>query len=198
MGDKSFIIGCDEVGYGSLAGPLVVVGVRAAREWTLEGLRDSKKLTPKRREGLAQQLEQLIAEDKLIWALAERSNQIIDEKGVYNVLKDCYVEIFHQLYQDDSQIIIDGNIKFDGLGVDAYDKLSVVKADDKYQAVSAASVLAKVYRDKKMHLLHHSYPMYGWDHNVGYWDKDHIAGLNQHGPCPLHRYSYEPVKGMKK
>jgi ribonuclease HII len=101
------------------------------------------------------------------------------------------------LYQDDSRIIIDGILKFDNLGVDAYDKVSVIKADAKFPAVMAASIIAKTYRDDKMHKLHHTYPNYGWDSNVGYGAKDHLAAIEKHGPSPLHRMSYAPMKNMK-
>lgn len=194
--DKLFTVGCDEVGYGCLAGPLVVVGVRAPKDWKIDGLNDSKKLSPKKRETMSAKLEKLIISGDITWALAERSNTIIDKLGVAVALKDAYVEVFHQLYQPDSLIISDGILKFDNLGVDAYDKISVVKADTKIPQVMAASILAKVYRDSKMKLLHKTYPNYGWDHNVGYGAKDHLQAIEKHGPCPLHRFSYAPMRNM--
>src|SRR5208283_3088266 len=100
---KTHIIGADECGYGSIAGPLVVCGVRAPKDWTMEGLNDSKKLTPKRREALRAKLLQ----DKVItYHIAERDSVTVDKFGVYPVLKECYVEIFHKLYQPDSLIIV--------------------------------------------------------------------------------------------
>jgi ribonuclease HII len=194
MTDKPFIIGCDEVGYGSWAGPLVVVGVRAPQGWTLEGLNDSKKLSPKRREAMSAKLEKLIADGSIAWGMAERSNTVIDQIGLGVALKDAYCEIFKRLYNDESLIIIDGNLKFDNPEVNAYDKKSVVKADTLFAQVMAASILAKVYRDTKMKVLHKQYPNYGWDHNVGYHSTDHMEGLQYYGPCPLHRYSYKPIK----
>lgn len=197
MLDKPIIIGCDEVGYGCLAGPLVVVGVRAPKDWRLDGLNDSKKLSAKRREAMLLPLMKLAEKKEISYHLAERSNTEIDKVGVAVALKDAYVEIFHALYQEDSLIITDGILKFDNLGVDDYDKISVIKADAKYPAVMAASIIAKTYRDDKMHKLHFSYPSYGWDHNVGYPAKDHLDALEKHGPCPLHRMSYAPMKHMK-
>lgn len=194
--DKPLIVGCDEVGYGCLAGPLVVVGVRAPKDWGLEGLNDSKKLSAKRREAMTAKLEKLIVSEEISWALAERSNTVIDKFGVAVALKDAYVEVFHQLYHQDSLIISDGILKFDGLGVDAYDMVSIIKADTKIPAVMAASILAKVYRDGKMKLLHKTYPMYGWDHNVGYGAKVHLDAIDKYGPCPLHRFSYAPMRNM--
>ena len=196
MTDKPFIIGCDEVGYGSYAGPLVVVGVRAPRDWMLEGLNDSKKLSPKRREVMSAKLEKLIASGDLAWSLAERANTIIDQIGLGVALKDAYCEVFKRLYNEESLIISDGNLKFDNEEINAYDKVSVIKADTKFSQVMAASILAKVYRDTKMKMLHKQYPNYGWDHNVGYHSTDHMEGLQKHGPCPLHRFSYEPIKKL--
>ena len=197
MTDKPFIIGCDEVGYGSYAGPVVVVGVRAPAGWTLEGLNDSKKLSPKRREAMSAKLEKLIADGSIAWGLAERSNTVIDQMGLGVALKDAYCEIFKRLYNDESLIIIDGNLKFDNPEANAYDKKSVIKADTLFAQVMAASILAKVYRDTKMKMLHKQYPHYGWDHNVGYHSTDHMEGLQKYGPCPLHRFSYEPIKKIQ-
>lgn len=196
---KPNIIGADEVGYGSLAGPLVVVGVKAPKDWSLEGLNDSKKLKKSSEKKLYQvgdKLRELISNKEIEWHLAERTNLEIDKIGVYNALKDCYVEIFHKLYSDDSLIITDGNLKFDNLGVDAYDKISLIKADAQVPHCMAASILAKTYRDPKMKFLHISYPVYGWDENMGYWRQDHVSAIEKHGPSPLHRMSYAPMKNM--
>jgi ribonuclease HII len=197
MIDKPIIVGCDEVGYGCLAGPLVVVGVRAPKDWKIDGLNDSKKLSAKKREALLLPLMKLVQSKDISYHLAERSNTEIDKVGVAVALKDAYVECFKALYQEDCLIISDGILKFDGLGVDDYDKVSVIKADTKYAAVMAASIIAKTYRDDKMHQLHHTYPNYGWDHNVGYPATDHREAIEKYGPCPLHRMSYAPMRYMK-
>lgn len=193
---KTHIIGADECGYGSIAGPLVVCGVRAPKDWTMAGLNDSKKLTPKKREALRAKLLQ----DKVItYHIAERDSVTIDKFGVYPVLKECYVEIFHKLYQPDSLIIVDGNLKFDNLGVDAYTKYSEPKADGTYPIVGAASILGKTYHDEQMQLLHEKFPQYGWNENMGYPGKTgetHKTALIKYGPCLYHRYSYDPVKSM--
>jgi ribonuclease HII len=192
--NKTNILGCDECGYGSLAGSLVVVGVRAPRDWTLDGLNDSKKLSAKKREALLLPLMKLVKNNEISYHLAERSNTYIDKFGVGPVLKEAYVECFKALYQDDCLIIADGTLKFDNLGVESYDKVSVIKADAKYPAVMAASIIAKVWRDDKMHQLHHTYPNYGWLKNVGYGSKDHLEAIAMYGPTPLHRMSYAPMR----
>ena len=198
MLDKPFTIGCDEVGYGALSGPLVVVGVKAPQDWSLASLNDSKKLSAKKREAMRGKLSDLIENETISWHLAERSSFEIDKIGVALALKNAYVECFRALYSPDSLIISDGILKFDNLGVDGYDKVSVIKADTKYPTVMAASILAKTYRDEKMHVFHDLHPMYGWDSNVGYGSKDHLEAIAKHGPCPLHRYSYAPMKNMVK
>lgn len=197
MIDKPIIIGCDEVGYGCLAGPLVVVGVKAPKDWQIPGLNDSKKLSAKKRDAMLLPLMKLAKSNVISYHLAERSSQEIDKVGVAVALKDAYVECFKALYEEEALIISDGILKFDNLGVDAYDKVSVIKADAKFPTVMAASIIAKTYRDDKMHQLHHTYPNYGWDSNVGYGSKDHLEAIEKHGPCPLHRFSYAPMKFMK-
>lgn len=194
--NKSFFIGADECGWGSWAGPLVIAAVRAPKGWNLEGLNDSKKLTPKKRETLRFKLMDQINNGTISWHLAELDNIKFDKMGAAPALKHCYVECFHKLYQSDSLIIIDGNLKFDNLGVDSYDKVSLIKADAKIATVSAASILAKTYRDEFMKKIHFTYPHYGFDHNVGYHSKDHVEGLEKYGISTLHRKTYAPMKNM--
>lgn len=128
--------------------------------------------------------------------IAERSNAEIDEHGVAKMLKDCYVECFKSFARaKESLIITDGILKFDNCGVDDYNIVSLIKADTMVPSVMAASILAKTYRDRKMHLLHELHPQYGWNSNVGYGSADHMAAMRKHGLSPLHRKSYK-VKTM--
>ena len=196
---KTYIVGCDEVGYGCLAGPLVVAGVRAPINWQIEDLDDSKKLKKKSEKKLYEvrdELLKLAQAGTITYHLTERSNVQIDKWGVAKALKDAYVECFHKLYQDDSRIVSDGTLKFDGFGVDDYDKLSLIKADAQVPHCMAASIIAKAYRDTLMREMHKKYPLYGWDSNVGYYKKDHVEAIEKYGPTPLHRWSYDPVKSM--
>lgn len=189
----SYIIGCDEVGYGSIAGPLVVCGVKAPINWSMDGLSDSKKLTAKRREDLNLKLRR---DSTIKFCIVSRSNEEIDNHGLGVMHKSAFVETFHHLHSDDCFIIVDGVLKFDGLGVDAYDIRTEVKADDKYPVVMAASIIAKVFRDKLMHDYHEDYPNYGWNSNVGYGSKKHIEGILKFGYSPLHRRSYK-IKSLQ-
>lgn len=195
--NKSYVIGADECGYGALSGALVVCGVRAPKDWAMASLNDSKKLSAKKREVLKDQLLKLVSDKIINYHIAERSNIEIDKCGVAVALKSAYVEVFHKLYEQDSLIIIDGILNFKGLGIDSYDHVSIIKADTKYPAVMAASILAKTYRDEKMKELHKIHPNYGWDNNVGYGSRDHLEAIAKYGPCVLHRFSYAPMKNMK-
>lgn len=195
---KSIFIGADECGYGSLAGPLIVCGVKAPRNWTLEGLNDSKKLSAKKRELMRDKLKELISKKEIEWYLAERSNMHIDKHGVAFSLKEAYVEVFTNLYSDDCLIISDGILKFDNPAVANYDMISLIKADTQIPTVMAASILGKTFHDEHMKLAHRMNPNYDWGSNMGYRSKKHLEGLNKFGPSLLHRFSYAPIKNMVK
>ena len=193
---KQYIVGADEVGYGCLAGPLVIVAVRAPKDWNLEGLGDSKKLSEKRRDAMTVKLKELIEKGDITWHLAIRSNVEIDKVGVANALKSCYVECFQKLYQPDSLIVTDGILKFDGWDVDSFDKMNLIKADAQVPTVMAASILAKTHRDALMKSLHTSYPIYDWYSNVGYGSPTHLKAIAEYGPSLVHRFSYAPMRNM--
>lgn len=194
--NKEQVVGADEVGYGCIAGPLVVVGIRAPKDWNLEGLNDSKKLSEKKRLAMFAKLCPLIKNKTLGYHLAQRSNKFIDHMGVAYALKDAYVEVFTNLYESDSLIISDGILKFDNPKVATYDMVSLIKADGQIPAVMAASILAKTYRDEEMRKHHFRYPEYGWNTNVGYGSKDHLHAINLFGPTELHRMSYAPLNKL--
>jgi|SRR5579859_539306 len=195
--DKNLIIGTDECGTGSLAGPLVVCGVKAPKNWSLATLNDSKKLTEKRREAARDQLLKLAETQNISYYITERSSTTIDKFGMAVALKDAYVEVFHALYENNSLIISDGTLKFDGLKVDSYPIVSLIKADAQIPTVMAASILGKTYRDNKMKELDSLFPQYNWKKNVGYPTKEHKDNINLYGPCDLHRFSYGPIKNLK-
>ena len=194
--DKPFIVGCDEVGTGSLAGPLIVCGVKAHHTWSLPGLNDSKKLSAKKREAMLLPIMKEVGTKVIDYHKAIRTNAQIDKMGLAAALKDAYVECFLALYQDDCLIICDGTLKFDNAETNAFDKVSIIKADTKFPTVMAASIIAKVSRDADMQQLHWKYPEYEWLKNVGYGSKSHLAAIKKYGPSPLHRMSYAPMKFM--
>ena len=196
----NYIIGVDEVGWGALSGPVVVVGVRAPKDWFIEGLADSKKLkasSEKKLYEMRDKLGDLIEKKEITWHLAARSSVEIDKMSPAAALKSSYIEVFNSLYDDASHIISDGILNFEGLGVEHMSMESMVKADTKIPTVMAASILAKTYRDELMKIMHQLHPMYGWDSNAGYASRDHLEAIAKYGPSPLHRYSYAPMKNMQ-
>ena len=191
------ILGIDEVGRGPLAGPLVVGAVILPEpirpEWVDE-LRDSKKLSVKKRERLS---DLILAEAHvgLGWVSAKE----LDTVGVSEALKlaTCRaVKSVQALHVNFSQIVIDGKVNFlAGTALEKYVS-TVVKADDLIKEVSAASIVAKVARDKYMCEIANIYSGYGFEKNVGYGTAAHIKALNELGVCPEHRHSYEPIVTM--
>jgi len=186
---KKFIIGADECGYGSLAGEIVVCGVKALKDWSFEGLNDSKKLSPKKRTSLTDSLSK---NKDIQYHIALRDNVYIDKIGVFSALKECYVEIFNALYCEDSLIIIDGNMKFDNLSIDHMEKISLIKADTLIPHVMAASIIGKTNHDLKMTEVHHvNYPQYHFNSNMGYGSPKHKEAIKIHGLSDIHRKSYK-------
>ena len=195
------ILGIDEVGRGPLAGPLVVGAVilscdsdEKRPEWVSK-LKDSKKLSAKKRETLSD----LILREAAAWGLGWVSASELDEVGISEALRLATrraVKSVQGLHTPFSQIVIDGKVNF--LSLTPLEKYvtTVVKADDMVKEVSAASIIAKVARDKYMCELDSKYPEYGFSSHVGYGTAKHIAAIREFGVCPEHRKSFEPIKSM--
>ncbi len=191
---SKYIIGSDEVGYGCLAGPIMVGAVLAPRDWNLEGLNDSKKLSEKKRNIMSAKLIELASEGEIKYAVARREANCIDNIGLALAQKECYIEAINVV----CTVILDGLLKLPEDQIDTSKVMSLVKADTFVPAVMAASILAKVYRDEYMKGQHANYPKYHFDSNVGYGSPKHMAALQEHGPCVLHRHSYKPIKALVK
>ena len=190
------ILGIDEVGRGPLAGPLVVGAVILPEEekpW-FNDLKDSKKLTAKKREALN---EIILAESttSLGWVAAEE----LDQLGITESLKLATrraVKRIQSLHTPFSQIIIDGNINFlISTPLEKYTS-TCIKGDSKIREISAASIIAKVARDQYMINLATEYPNYGFDKHVGYGTKAHKEAIYKYGLTPEHRRSFEPCKSI--
>ena len=198
------ILGIDEVGRGPLAGPLVIGAVILPRdndgelpEWTAE-LRDSKKLSSKKREALDE-----IIREKAVFGLGWVKCDELDEFGMTESLRLATRRAVEEVQKKAkecgagfSQIIIDGKINFlSGTKLERFVS-TVVKADDLVKEVSAASIVAKVARDHYMVELGTKYPGYGFEKHVGYGTAAHMAAIRELGVCPEHRKSFEPIKSM--
>ena len=191
-----YIIGVDEVGTGAWAGPIIIGGVRAPEDWTMPGLKDSKKLSREQRADLTQQLHKARSKGIIDFTISMSDNEEIDKLGLGAVTKMCYVTAITHLYNEKDNIILDGNLnpkhllKY-GLNINMDNMQSVVKADDKYPTVMAASIIAKHWRDDLMITLGHGFnPEYGWDKNVGYIVPEHKEAVRKYGLSSMHRKSY--------
>lgn len=171
------LCGIDEAGRGPLAGPLTIAGVILKRP--IEGLNDSKKLTEKNREVLYD----LICEHST-YHIARFSASQIDELGLSVCLATGLREIMSALGEAD--YLYDGNSKFGVSGI-----RTMVKADATVPEVSAASILAKVTRDREMVELAHKYPEYGFEGHKGYGSASHIEAIRRYGYCEIHRQSFK-------
>ena len=190
------ILGIDEVGRGPLAGPLVVGAVvlpTEEKEWFVE-LADSKKLTAKKRERLS---ELILAE--AVVGLGWVSNIELDEVGISGALRLATrraVKAVQKLHAPFSQIVIDGKVNFlKNTPLEEYVSV-MIKADDLIREVSAASIVAKVARDKYMCELAGKYPEYGFEKHMGYGTVFHRRAIEEFGICPEHRLSFEPCKSL--
>lgn len=176
--------GCDEVGRGCLAGPVVAAAVILPKNYTHELLNDSKQLTKEDRISLQSD----IVRDALAWAVAEVSNEEIDEINILNASFKAMHLALDRLTLRPDFLLIDGN-RFKPYGQVKFE--CVVKGDGKYLSIAAASVLAKNYRDDLMSKFSEEFPGYGWQTNVGYPTVEHRDGIRQLGITPLHRRSFQ-------
>ncbi|MCL1929869.1 ribonuclease HII [Candidatus Saccharibacteria bacterium] len=177
-------LGIDEVGRGPLAGPIVVAAV-VLGEVVPEGLNDSKKLTAKRREQLAREIKRTATGIGIGWVSAK----ILDKIGITESLKLASRLAVEQVEADYDQIIIDGTINF---LPERTEVTTMVKADGRIKAVSAASIIAKVARDNYMKKCGEIWGVYGFDSHVGYGSAAHMAAIKKHGASPIHRLSFAP------
>ena len=171
------LCGIDEAGRGCLAGPLVVAGV--VLKESVVGLNDSKVLSEKERERLFELLQNK-AEYKIVFC----DNVMVDEKGLSACLKYAIETIKEHFKECD--ILMDGNCTFGVEGI-----ATLVKADAKVPEVSAASILAKVSRDRYMKEMAKTYPLYGFEGHKGYGSAYHVKSIKEHGYCALHRKSFK-------
>lgn len=176
-------VGVDEAGRGPLAGPVVAAAVILAKPIT--GLNDSKKLSPKRRDELAE----LIREQAQAWAIAEASAAEIDALNIHHATLLAMRRAVEALPEMASEALVDGRF-VPSLSMPAR---AIVGGDAKVAEISAASILAKTHRDAILVGLDSQFPEYGFAKHKGYPTPAHLQALHQHGPCAAHRRSFAPV-----
>jgi ribonuclease HII len=184
-----YIIGADEVGRGCVAGDAVVAAVMIPEDaLRIDGVRDSKKLTPAKREALDAQLR---ADPNLHYAVVFRSAADVDKRGIDSVIRACFHDAVNDLVDRGlpvSEVRIDGRpFPFTVAGVSVR---FIVKGDDSDYAIGAASIIAKVARDRYMVDQGERYPDYGLEKHAGYGTPEHIKAIKQHGLSPIHRATF--------
>ncbi len=182
------IAGVDEAGRGPLAGPVVAAAVILDELQPIKGLADSKKLTALKRERLFDE----IRAKALCCSIAEASVEEIDRLNILQATLLAMQRAVAGLRLKPSKVLVDGNRlpKLDMLAE------AIVKGDALIPAISAASILAKVHRDRWCAELHQQHPQYGFDAHKGYGTAQHLAALREHGACPEHRKTFAPVTNV--
>ncbi len=183
--DEGFsrIMGLDEVGRGCLAGPVVAAGVIMNPESRIPGIADSKKLNAKQRIAVAEEIKKSC----LWWTVASCDIQEIDRHNILGASLRAMEKCIQCTDPGPDYLLIDGNR---GLSSMLIPSQTVIRGDDLSATIGAASILAKVYRDNYMAILHRQYPEYGWDKNVGYPTAFHYEALAKYGVTPHHRTSF--------
>ena len=177
--------GVDEAGRGPLAGPVVAAAVIFPAKINIVGLDDSKKLSPKKREELYPQIQA----EAIAYGVAIVSREVIDEINIMQASRLAMKKAVELLQPVPDLLLIDGNQKIDS----TLDQWAIVKGDSKSLSIAAASVLAKVTRDRIMEDYHKLYPQYEFYRHKGYGTKLHRALIEEHGPCPIHRNTFKGV-----
>lgn len=182
------ICGVDEAGRGPLAGPVFAAAVILDPARPIAGLRDSKKLTEAKRDLLAP----VIKAQALAWAIAEASEAEIDRLNILQATMLAMRRAVEALQTVPTLALIDGN----RCPVMKIQSIAIVGGDDKVEAISAASILAKTARDAALVTLHEQYPQYCFDQHKGYGTALHLARLREFGASPVHRRSFAPVRAV--
>ncbi len=188
VGLRIRIAGVDEAGRGPLAGPVVAAAVVLDPNRPIEGLRDSKQLTPAQRRELATR----IRADALAFAVAQASVAEIDRLNILQASLLAMRRAIEALQPVVDLVLVDGN----RVPPIAIASRAIVGGDAIEPAISAASILAKTHRDALMRALHRRYPEYGFARHFGYPTPQHLARLNALGPCAVHRRSFAPVRAL--
>jgi ribonuclease HII len=186
----SLIAGVDEAGRGPLAGPVFAAAVILPPENGLPDTMDSKKISPARREVLYDEILSVA----VAWHASRVENQVIDRINILQATLKAMVDAVRNLSDTPEMILVDGShTPF----VDSHSR-ALRKGDRISQSIGAASILAKVMRDRTMARYHEEYPQYGFARHKGYGTREHLDAIAKHGPCPIHRRSFAGVREYVK
>lgn len=180
----TLIAGVDEVGRGPLIGPVVAAAVILPKGFYHPGIKDSKKLSEKKRE----ELYKVITENALSIGVGTVSEEVIDEINIYEATKIAMKEAINNLSSSPEHVLIDA-MKLELI----MPSTSIIKGDALSESIAAASIIAKVTRDHLLMKMDEEYPMYDLKNNKGYGTKKHLEALEKYGACKYHRKSYSPV-----
>ena len=180
------IAGVDEVGRGSLAGPVMAAAVILHPDRPVAGLRDSKKLSRMRRE----QIDPLIRERAMAYAIGRAEVDEITDINILHASMLAMKRAIEQLSITPEHVLIDGN----RAPLIALPVTTIIKGDDKEDSIAAASIIAKVQRDREMNDIHRTHPQYGFNEHKGYPTRRHIQAIKEHGITRHHRPTYRPVR----
>lgn len=185
----SYVAGVDEVGRGCIFGSVVAAAVVLDPAIPIPGLNDSKQIEPDRREELAG----VIRDRSLAWSVASVGPDVIDRINIYQASRLAMKLALEQIHSRIDFVLVDAvPLELD------IPQLPIVKGDERSHSIAAASIVAKVHRDSTMREFDAVYPQYGLARHKGYQTPEHLRALQQHGPSPLHRFSFEPLKAYPR
>jgi len=191
------VIGLDEVGRGPLAGPVISCGCHFKNYTILNEFKDfigdSKKLSEKKRELSFKFLQNLKKENIIDFHLGIANVHEIDNLNILEATKLSMKRVIDKFNLKNAQLIIDGNFS---LNYKSYKEQSIIKGDNKSLSIAAASIIAKVHRDRLMKKLSIKFKDFGWEKNAGYGTKTHIENIHRLGPTIHHRKTFEPIKSL--
>ncbi|MEI3597103.1 MULTISPECIES: ribonuclease HII [unclassified Oceanobacillus] len=183
---RKLVAGVDEAGRGPLAGPVVAASVILPQDFKLLGLNDSKQLSEKDRD----YFYAIIKEQAISYHIAVISNETIDQMNILEATKLAMYEAVRGLEKQPNHVLIDA-VQLPELKMSSE---AIIKGDARSVSIAAASVLAKVTRDRLMKEIHNEFPMYDFNSNMGYGTKKHLEGLQSYGISPYHRKSFAPIR----
>ena len=178
-----YIAGRDEAGRGPLAGPVVAAAVILPKDCLIEGVNDSKKVSEKKRE----KLYDVIIQNAVAWGVGIMDNNVIDEINILNATRKAMHTAIEELQVKPDYILIDAEKKVDTNGIPY---LPIIKGDALSISIAAASIIAKVTRDRMMREYDKIFPMYGFEKHKGYGTKAHVEAIRENGLCMIHRKSF--------